>query len=47
MELCESFLVALQTGEETLEIIIVLQLKGDGFRHPGEAAGTRSRYEKY
>lgn len=47
MEFCESFLVALQSGGETLEVIVVLQLKGDGFRHPGEAAGTRSRYEKY
>lgn len=38
--------MAVQSGEETLEVIVVLQLKGDGFRHPGKAAGTRGRYEK-
>lgn len=39
--------MAVQSGEETLEVIVVLQLKGDGFRHPEEAAGTGGKYEKY
>lgn len=42
-----SFLVAVYSGKESLEVIVMLQLKGDGFGYQGEPAGTWGRCEKY
>lgn len=33
----------MQSGEERLEVIVVLQLQADGFGHQGEVASTGVR----
>lgn len=40
IRVCLSFLVTVYSGKERLEVIVMLQLKGDGFGYQGEPAGT-------
>lgn len=47
IRICPSFPVAVYSGKERLEVIIMLQLKGDGFGYQGEPAGKWGRCEKY